>query len=578
MKKTNRVVIIGMDGLDPNCLKNFSSQGLLPNFTKLIKTGFFSKLTTTTPPQSPVAWASFATSTSPAKHQIFDFIKRNKNNYLPHLTFSHALNKENPIKADSFWQKAKKKNIPTQTLFLPNTFPLPDTTDTMISGMGTPCIDGTESTCHFYFTQASAKEVDQEARSHLVVLPNQKKIKTEIRGPKKLSAKGLTPITIPLELVIKKNTLQIKVQNQTINLKPNKLSSWIEFNFKINPFKRFHAIGKFFLKSINPLKLYLSPLNFHPQNPPFSISQPKNFSAQLFNQHGHFATLGLPNDTWALEHNFLTSQIFLKEAHQIIVDREKIILNQLKNFSSGLFVAYFNTPDPVQHMFYANSQNKKDPHSSAIKNIYLRMDKTLSKINSLLEKDDLLIILSDHGFGPFNYEVHLNTILKEHSLLSLKSNTISNEFLQNTNWNKTKAYALGFNSIYLNLKGRESEGIVSPKDKKKVIKKITAVLKNLKYQKKPVVKNVYSKKDLGILERTDSPDIIVGYYQGFRASWKTAVGDLDKKAITKRTQKWSGDHLFDASEVPGILLSNQKLNLKSPSITDIASLAIKLLS
>ncbi|GAG07338.1 unnamed protein product, partial [marine sediment metagenome] len=219
----------------------------------------------------------------------------------------------------------------------------------------------------------------------------------------------------------------------------------------------------------------------------------------------------------------------------------------------------------------------KGKYKNIIPLYYQKMDEVIGKVIRLTNKNTPLLVLSDHGFGPFDWEINLNTWLKQNGFLYLKSGSTSPELYENVDWSKTTAFAAGFNSVYLNAKGRENQGIVEQKNREKVIKKIKAGLKNLKntFNKKSVIKNVYSRKDLNIPENIDAPDLIVGYYQGFRSSWETAVGAAPEKTIKKRTAKWSGDHLFDASEVPGVIFSNKKLELKNPFIGDIMPFVLK---
>ena len=91
-----------------------------------------------------------------------------------------------------------------------------------------------------------------------------------------------------------------------------------------------------------------------------------------------------------------------------------------------------------------------------------------------------------------------------------------------------------------------------------------------------VIKHVYSKKELGIEENNvQSPDLFIGYYKNIRSSWDTAVGAAPKDIIVKRESKWSGDHLFDASEIPGVLFINKKVHLQNPHIIDVMPTVLK---
>jgi len=563
-RKKKKIIVIGIDGLDYHLVNQYFKKNLLPNLAGLKKNGYYYKLKTTTPPQSPVAWASFITGTRPAEHQVFDFIVRNPNNYLLTPVFSPAAN-QSPLKAEPFWEKTLKQQIPTQVFFLPDNYPPGKTYGQAISGMGTPDVLGTEGTSYLFTTD---KKFLKDCRGIKTLLPkNKKKLKTFIKGPRFQTLKGIKHKTIPLYLELKQNSIIIKTAGQKIELKKEQFSQWLTFNFKIGPLKNIQAIGRFFLKSIKPqLILHLSPLNIDPRKPVFPVSYPKKFAKQLVEKYGLFSTLGLPHDNWALNGGIFSEKDFLKEAEIIFQKRKKIILDHLENFKKGLFVGYIGTSDSIQHMFFRHL-NKNNQFQKIIPELYQKMDSFAGEVIKRIDKNTLLIFLSDHGFARFDWEINLNSWLRNKNFLQLNSGTTSKELYNNVDWNKTKAYAAGFNSIYLNKKGREQKGIV--KEKTNLIKKIKKQLKKFTYKNKPVVKNVYSKKDLKIKPAVDSPDLIVGYYKGFRASWETAVGAVPEKTIKKRQQKWSGDHLFDADEVPGVLFSNHNLSLKNPFIGDI---------
>lgn len=547
-----RVVILGIDGLEPKIVNSLLKAKKIPHLAQF---PYYSQLQTTIPPQSPVAWASFITSVNPEKHQLFDFVKRNPENYQPYLAYSMEA-KEPAIQAKPFWQVSEE--LPTKVLFLPDTYPASQLNGQMISGMGTPDILGTDGNFYLYSTQKLNKKFK---RGSFVSIKKARRIETLISGPKYQAIQEIKTSSIPLVIKPKKDSLELEIQGQKIPLKKNQFSPWIRLSFKIDLFRKVSVLAKFYLRSLQPeINLYLSPLNIDPQKPFYSISFPKNFSQKLTQKYGNFSTLGLPHDTWALQEGIFNQAAFLQQTDDLLEKRKKIILGELADFPTGLFVAYLGTIDSIQHMFW--SQQK------IINDYYRKMDEVVGQVMKLLDENDSLFILSDHGFGPFNYEVHLNTWLRDNGYLSLKKGKIGKELLKNIDWTKTKAYALGFNSLYLNLKGREGQGIVTKREKPRLIKEISQKLRNLKNptNNQRVIKNIYPRKE---------PDLIIGYYQNHRASWETAVGATPKKVFKKRTEKWKGDHLFDASEVPGVFFANQKLRLRKPAITDVIPLALK---
>src|SRR5690349_1961645 len=71
-----KVIIIGVDGMDPRLSASLMKAGQLPNLQRLSARGGFSELGTSVPPQSPVAWATFINGAGPGSHGIFDFIHR----------------------------------------------------------------------------------------------------------------------------------------------------------------------------------------------------------------------------------------------------------------------------------------------------------------------------------------------------------------------------------------------------------------------------------------------------------------------------------------------------------------------
>src|SRR5439155_674061 len=82
----SRLIIVGFDGQDPTLTDRYMKEGLLPNFSRLASEGSYRRLKTTFPSVSPVAWSSFSTGTQPARHNIFDFLDRDRRTYLPLLS------------------------------------------------------------------------------------------------------------------------------------------------------------------------------------------------------------------------------------------------------------------------------------------------------------------------------------------------------------------------------------------------------------------------------------------------------------------------------------------------------------
>jgi predicted AlkP superfamily phosphohydrolase/phosphomutase len=588
-RQNNKVIILGVDAMDPHITEQLIQQGRLPNFSYLKTIGSYSPLSTTIPSESVVAWASFATGLQPGSHGIFDFIMRDPKTYLPYLSLSDISNVRGEVKiqthrkGDTFWNILSRNKIPCFIYFCPNTFPPEPLFGKMLSGMGVPDISGTMGKFSFYTTKAPSEQ-DKDSRGRIKqVVPDKNVILTALFGPKVIRNGYVTESTAPLMISLKpdEETVQVYLQNRRFFLKKGTWSDWQKVTFKIGLFRRAQGILKFYLKSVRPeFELYCSPINFDPEMPLFPISYPKDYSSKLVKKTGLYYTQGMPNDTWALTEDRLDAKTFLEQMDEVLLERERILEEELKKFEGGAFFFYFDTLDTAQHMFWRYIDHKhplyeKNPsYEDVIFRYYEKIDRIVGKVLKGLHNDATLIILSDHGFASFRKAVHLNRWLLENGYLFLKEETKeSKELFEDVDWSKTKAYAVGFGGIYLNRVGREYYGIVDENEvhdlKESIVKKLKDFEDTANGQK--VIKNVYLSEDIFLGPYiNDAPDLFVGFNDGYRASWQTALGGAANMLLEDNKKEWSGDHLIDASLVPGVIFVNKKINFGNPSIIDIA--------
>ncbi len=573
-----RVIVVGFDGMDPNLLGQYMKQGLLPNFKKLAVSGSFVPLKTSLPPQSPVAWASFLTGNNPEKHGVYDFIVRNPKTYALELTFSN----KDQIRSKSFLDYASEKNIPLSVLFLPDTFPAQKIIGNMITGMGTPDITGTQGTAHLITSKVYQ---ENELKTKIISVENKDEIKTEIPGPRVQRVSEIKPVMLPIVILrdedAKKVTVRIHDTDYTIAEK--QFSAWIPVTYSIDFFTKQKGMIQFYVKEVAPdIELYSSPIVMDPKEPIKQISYPKGFSKILAEKYGRFSTLGLPHDTLALDDGIFDDAAFLQQVEQITKEREKIYFGELKNFTEGIFVGYFGFTDTVSHMFWRYEDDSTTSNDEIVK-WYKRADAIVGRTMRMMKKDDTLLVMSDHGFSSYDYEMNVNSWLRDNGYLTLQDGKEEGgALLEDIDWSRTKAYAIGYNGIYLNLKGREGKGIVAQKDRlkleKEIAKKLFEVTNPLNGEK-PVIKKVYMSRELGITASdTNAPDMFIGFYRGIRPSFDAAIGTVEKEVIQQRTSKWSGDHLFDPTEVPGILVTNKKLTAKKARLIDIMPTVFSLFS
>jgi predicted AlkP superfamily phosphohydrolase/phosphomutase len=215
-----------------------------------------------------------------------------------------------------------------------------------------------------------------------------------------------------------------------------------------------------------------------------------------------------------------------------------------------------------------------------IEEMYRRMDALVGKTLPFVDKDTALFVLSDHGFCAFRRGVNLNAWLRDNGYLHLKNDAReSGSFFEGVDWSRTRAYALGLGGFYLNIKGREALGTVKRGEeaeglKREIITRLSALRED---SGEAPIRTVYATASLyrgPYLEA--APDFIVGYNEGYRASWECAVGKVTEHVLEDNPKAWSGDHCVDPVLVPGVLFSNRKISAEDPGIEDMAPTALGL--
>jgi predicted AlkP superfamily phosphohydrolase/phosphomutase len=192
----------------------------------------------------------------------------------------------------------------------------------------------------------------------------------------------------------------------------------------------------------------------------------------------------------------------------------------------------------------------------------------------------VLFVLSDHGFASFERGCDLNAWLREQGHLALKPGaTGERQYLQDIDWSRTKAYAIGLAGLYINQKGREAQGIVDRADAAPLRNEIAAKLSGLTDEecRRLAIRKAWPSDALYTGPYLDAaPDVIVGYADGYRASWNAAIGKVSARVFEDNRKAWSGDHCVDPRLVPGVVFCNRKIFAEDPGIEDMAPTALDL--
>lgn len=590
-----RVVVVGFDGMDPRRAARLMDAGQLPHLARLRDSGTFSTLGSTCPPMSPVAWSTFSTGVNPGKHGIYDFLGRNLRDGMPELSsarivsdargHAHAIGLR---KSTPFWKLLGDRGVFSTVLRVPITFPAEPFNGLCLAAMCAPDIRGTQGEFTLFDdTPAVPADLTGGLRIPVTVvsLRGTHRVRTVLPGP------TLDGHTLNLTFTVTWRTpsgkARLAVDGQRITLTPGVSSSWVRLTFR-RRLTRVSAIARFLLVANGPdFKLYVSPLNISPEKPSLPIAWPAAFSVYLAKRHGLFATLGLAEDTWALTGGAIDEKAFLQQVHAIHDEREAMFFNTLNLTRRGLCLCVFDITDRVQHTFLRpDSTQDADPATrpahDPIDAAYRRCDALIGRTLPRLGANDLLLVLSDHGFTTFTRCVNVNAWLRDHGYLMEKKPGTDNDLLRNVDWSRTRAYSFGLTGIYLNLCGRETNGIVAPAEaqalKDELIAKLTA-LHDPAAADRPVVRRIYdAQKVYHGPYTTLAPDLICGWHSGYRHSWETAIGRTDGPVLADNTSHWCGDHCVDRDEVPGVLFSNRRLEFpaRGPHLLDFAPTLLSL--
>jgi predicted AlkP superfamily phosphohydrolase/phosphomutase len=615
---TQRIYILGFDGMDPDVVDRLIAQGKLPNLALMKRHGAMRRLGTTNPAQSPVAWSSFSTGMNPGKTRIYDFLRRNPDTYFPDFSTvsvergkfamgflpTKAPRITNNRKGTTFWQIASRHGVKTVVLEAPIDFPPEELQNgVLLSGLGVPDIRGTMGTFSYFATDAvNAGDTEMGGKVARIKLNEAGRARSVVHGPRNPIAsrdeEGRIPdITIPVQFQrVGTSAVRISLQGQVRTVRQGSWSDWYRIRFTIVPMVTVSGIARFHVVQASPeMRVYLSPINFDPRRPPVPISKPNRYSADAARRIGLYKTLGWPEDTWALNEEKIDERVFLEDLNYSFDRQRALVIDAMNHLNPDLFVSVFQATDKVQHMLWRlidpqhpmYNRRLAEKYGGAIDRTYMRCDSLVGLFLARARHNGAtVLVVSDHGFSSFRKAVNINTWLVRNGYMTLsrldpvRDRNLEDlfgrgTFWPNVDWSKTRAYALALGQIYVNQKGREKLGIVAKGAETGALKKeLTERFGALRDPDtgERVVRRIYSREELYRGPYFDeAPDLVVGFEEGYRVSWQTSLGGIPPEIIEPNERRWSADHCsVDPSQVEGVFFSSRPVDSASPRIEDVA--------
>jgi len=619
------VFVLGVDGLDPVILDRLIEEGRMPHFAALARDGSYQRLGTSNPPQSPVAWSNFVTGRDPGGHGIFDFVHRDPATYLPISSATPPVDDPGsaleffgwviPLSAPEvvnnrsgtpWWDLLVAHGVDTEVYRIPGNYPVPESTAKVLSGMGTVDMRGGYGT-YTLIADRPVEADDPKGDIQRVSVQDfdldgtPDTLEATLKGPPDLFR--LRPGQIPgagdylttrlsVHLDPEFETAVVKVGSETVLLREGEWSDWIGVQFEALPWglMTLHGAVRLFAMELRPgFELYASAVNFSAASPPQTFTSPSDWVQQLYGELGQFYTVGMPEETSALRDGVFSDDDYVQQVALVQEDSRAMLELALDRFDPGdaTFV-YLSDIDLQCHMLWRHADPKypghdhpaRDPaiaadHAHHIEGFYEDVDAVLGRVQQRLPDGTRLLVMSDHGFQPYTRRFHLNAWLREHGYLVLNDGERTGRVgLTDVDWARSRAYGLGFNGLYLNLAGRESQGSVQPEEAGALLREIAAALEAERDPEtgEPVVLRAYPAAEAFHGERVgEAPDLVVGYNQPYANSDPSTLGEIAETVLDDNTSRWSGNHLIDPSLVPGVLLVNAPIVEGTHDLTDVTA-------
>jgi predicted AlkP superfamily phosphohydrolase/phosphomutase len=602
----HQVIVLGFDGMDYELARRLVSEGRLPNLQRMERSGSLSPLGTSIPPQSPVAWSDFITGLDAGGHGIFDFLHRDSTTMVPYLSttlteppgrtltfgaWQIPLGGGDVIlmrRGVPFWEVLEDAGVPTTIVRMPANFPPSGTAGRELSGMGTPDILGGYGT-YSLFTTAPERLGGSPGGDVQRAEVRRGVFNGALRGPP--NPLLVEPVDLRSEFTVYldpvRPTVKIEIGDEEMVLQEGDWSEWVPVEYPLPFYQSLRGMVRFYLKSVRPeFQLYATPVNIDPLEPALPISSPEDFATELA-QGGRYYTQGFPEDTDAITDGAFGYDEFLAQAAMAADEIRHQYERLLADFEDGLLFNYFGFLDQVSHIMWratdpghpAYDAERDAPYARVIEDLYVEADEIIGETLDRLEElggGGTLIVMSDHGFASWRRAFSLNTWLEQKGYLTvLDANRRDLQFLTNVDWSRTRAYALGLSGLYVNLEGREGDGIVPLTERHALLAEITrGLLAEIDpWTGQAAITRVYARDT----DYTDTghaaigPDLVVGFAKGTRSSDESAAGQIPAEVLTDNTKAWSGDHIMDHETVPGVLAASRPLGRPVNSLRELAA-------
>jgi len=534
-----KIVVLGLDALVPNLTERFIEEGIMPNFKKLRKKGVFTRLRPVIPAQTPENWQTIVTGATPGTHSIVIW-GTHREGKVVNETYNTAAFTSGICEAEYIWEVLSEYGEKSIALNYPG-YPPTTKNVTFIDFIYHPAhsfIDIAEATVYHNISDMDTKDpVEVVKANNWKVLPDSSKMPLEFQikiVPTDAEVEELTYYGLLFAKSSEYDTLAIckekDYKKRICELKKGQWSEWIKDNFKISSSKKIKS-GAFCFKFLDTdgkhIKLYRTDV-FAADG---SFCTDKKLGKKLVKKIGPYLNSGVTCTLF--EEGILDWDTFdevMEEEAKWWAEAAKISMEEK---GAIFFISHWHIPDSIGHKFIwridpeSSFYNKKEApkYWKIVRNCYRSADRFVGEFFKRFdEKETIFIITSDHGMPANKKAVSLINLFLPKGYLTKTNDG------KGIDWQKSKIF-INQNHIWINLKGREKNGIVSKKEYIKLREEIIEIMRDLKGPE--TEKHVFS----FVLSRDDAP--VVGL-------WGKYIGDI--VFCYSGGYRWSGDEVLRLKE------------------------------
>lgn len=499
MKKgKQKLLMLGLDAALPSLILKFTEEGSMPVTKKLMDRGWFSPMMTTFPPLTAAAWCAITCGAGPGTAGIPSLMVHMPGEPLDkwHTSFCR-----NTLRAETLWEAAEKEGGKTLLVNWPVTWPLGGVKKGIqLSASLNPPFR------YFYMPLwdiASSAIFSSRVERCNQVPGRAVKVRFEAaEGWTHLPKNSGTPMAIQVSvpptyakgpvyhvavLETRGNGYDTVVISGSKNaaeavatLKEGERSAWITETFTNSQGK--FCKGRFYfhlerLRGLEDFKLYQSAVNTAEV-----LTDPPELTEELIKAAGPYMEV---DDPWAYMDGWVSANFYLDQLTAHNDWWEKATIYGLHREEWDMAFSWVGTIDHIQHVFYGGIDPKSSYYNPGeapkimdhIRRVYSEVDARIGRILEHVDMENTLVCLvSDHGFSSIEWNPYLKHHLAQAGLLSFDLDTRTGEM--KIDWSKTKCFPLEpcHAHIFVNLKGRDPDGIVDPTDYEKVQEEIIGAL------------------------------------------------------------------------------------------------------